>query len=868
MIHMAGHEAARLGGFRRNSHLATGAMTVLVVVVALTARGCNRGSQKSDGPASDSTPQGQISVTPIVDLGKYPPASGGGTLLAALQCQPDGTSFPKGYTATWNLPRKMEADTVLWIVEYDQARKRWCGTRELAYVSADGLTASGTLYHFSDHAVQDAPPASWSVHCRFVTEWIWLLANYSYEMDKLARAVSRKYGSELKLGPQAYLPPQEMMSDARAVRVADNTVEIGGLTADNTFVTIEDEAALQRARAKFRQKKDAYEAAFDKSFSHWLQATTQGNDAVSVAAIWNAVADLRVLQRVWKSERTLINDFWGEIGRFARKELVGKVTSAYHSVLLKTMKLTPGWIAKNIVKYEFDQAWATRWREGFEAFFDGPKGGDASGLITILTDWGDASIHALAWPNVKFEVDPGTDPRQIGGFEEFYTGPAMQASQGAIMRRQFGEPSVNCRIKAPPEEQIDPSSTRYRNVELRLDDTKMRSLVDSGKIRVEYMWNGQAIDAVVAVGYIDGYRDLEAKFKQIDKDISDRMLKGVDQWTQVVKGPDRVKAAAAMRLYTKDLQKIVADEKSSGGYIKAGAGHVLGWVGRASPFYLKPLIGGVKWMIGAKVDEKTPRGQLLDVLEEQSILSATAIVPTPTVEPVFPDRIADLAKLMSLDDDSQSDTYALTQIELVDPKDGKLTSTIKTQPYYHSTVCTLTAKQVLCDISFFNFNDNKRLLNAVTKWEFEVPREFTRPHDTADGRWTNGQTAATPKIKLIGSLVSSDVGKLPTQVMFNACTSAKIANDPVPHAAAYVFLDSSNTDGQIFKYDTSAARVGAFNSALSKKVVMEYSLVMQHLHSDAPSDTLPLLITVSSGLGEQCKLRLVYRRGQPPMKLP
>jgi hypothetical protein len=631
---------------------------MVVAAVAVQAGSCKsrRAEESSSGAASQ--PAGAAGrndgVKPIKDLSSLPPASGGGTIAAALDCWPSDKEFRDGYMATWPLAVKQPPRTAMWIVQLDEKRKIWKGSGDFALVSADGAAATGKLYHFSSNAVQNTPPDTWATMGHYQTEWVWLLANYSREMDKLARAVSNKYRDKLKIPPLAYVTADQWLAEGKEINVADDKTDIGGIPIDNGRVTIADDKLLKAARREFKEKKDLYEDTFGRSFGLWMDAATTG-DAAGAVAIWQCVADLRFLDKAWKSESGWLYDFWGELGKWARGKLAGKLASLYQKGLgvkklaaLMDIKLggVTGWATgqgEGWVKDRLKQSIA----DGLTELTNGPKTKSIPELVAILTAWGDTQVLELAWPDVDAAKPPAGDPRRIGAAEGFATGPGVLAGHDVILDRRFQAHPTIARIKKR-EDQTDPYVAVYRTPQVIIDYSIMRDLIAKGQMEVSYNHHNLAMTDTVQVRDLEGFDDLKKQFQQIEKDLDKLNEAGIKLWTDAMHSGNHARIAACLRLYSKDLQAMMASQQT---YKKLKAGAMDAIADKlidALPSVLSWFGSVVKTGISS-MDDKTPREKFAETIEEQSILAASMVSPA-VPKTVFADRVPDLAKLMKLKD--------------------------------------------------------------------------------------------------------------------------------------------------------------------------------------------------------------------------
>jgi hypothetical protein len=121
-------------------------------------------AQSANGPVSVRVPAGaltattQITVTPIASgaLSTVLPLST--MLLGAAMFDPSGTSFPSGSPAelTLALPSARTPNSTLWLLMLDSSDNHWDYAAQ-AVVSADGLSATASVNHFSTYALAMLP---------------------------------------------------------------------------------------------------------------------------------------------------------------------------------------------------------------------------------------------------------------------------------------------------------------------------------------------------------------------------------------------------------------------------------------------------------------------------------------------------------------------------------------------------------------------------------------------------------------------------------------------------------------------------------------------------------------------------------------
>lgn len=95
----------------------------------------------------------RLSATLLRDLTKFRSPARNNPLLSCGRFKPDGATFPDGLEVVFPLAKAEAPGSILWIVNGDfedvPENVSWLGTGESAKVNADGLSATGTVYHFS-----------------------------------------------------------------------------------------------------------------------------------------------------------------------------------------------------------------------------------------------------------------------------------------------------------------------------------------------------------------------------------------------------------------------------------------------------------------------------------------------------------------------------------------------------------------------------------------------------------------------------------------------------------------------------------------------------------------------------------------------
>ncbi|MDB5312389.1 MAG: hypothetical protein JWO38_6591 [Gemmataceae bacterium] len=109
-------------------------------------------------PGGAPRPETKPTAKAIDDLATVPAIEGGVRLLAAGKFEPEGAQFPGGLKVTWPLKEARPAGSPLYIVTLVPAENKWRWTGETATVAADGGSAAGTVWHFSDIGLGDGPP--------------------------------------------------------------------------------------------------------------------------------------------------------------------------------------------------------------------------------------------------------------------------------------------------------------------------------------------------------------------------------------------------------------------------------------------------------------------------------------------------------------------------------------------------------------------------------------------------------------------------------------------------------------------------------------------------------------------------------------
>ncbi len=138
----------------------------LLVWVGLVLAGCSGKSESPPVSSSEAPPAGpvnppvEITVTPITDLDGLLKPEQDVHLVAAARLEPDGTCFPAGVQVVWPLPQSRPAGTRLYVAVLDERERCWRDTGCTAVVDGSGLSAAGTVYHFSVNALTDVPPTA------------------------------------------------------------------------------------------------------------------------------------------------------------------------------------------------------------------------------------------------------------------------------------------------------------------------------------------------------------------------------------------------------------------------------------------------------------------------------------------------------------------------------------------------------------------------------------------------------------------------------------------------------------------------------------------------------------------------------------
>lgn len=259
-----------------------------ILAVLLSACG-----KKDPGPSAGGPPPGPGAAgaveprgTPVADLAALPALPTGERPVAASTFEPSGARFPDGLEVSWTLASPRPAGTELWIQVLDPETRTWYPTGELATVSADGVSARGRVRHFSEIGLTDTPG--------FVTEWVWLAAEYPKRLKRLAREMSDKYRQAFELPETFRLTIEEWMDESGSATLSH--VETWTGVPRPMSVEVKRTHCLLEARQEFRRMREALETAFASSLRNWLAAVERG-DAASVAALWAANADLKRLAK-------------------------------------------------------------------------------------------------------------------------------------------------------------------------------------------------------------------------------------------------------------------------------------------------------------------------------------------------------------------------------------------------------------------------------------------------------------------------------------------------------------------------------------------------------------------------------------------
>jgi len=639
------------------------------VLFGLIISGCSKSDDTSSSPSSSSEssnstieyvrPTQPDGVTQVQSLDTLPKLDNGGKLVAGLHCEPTGFESRQGVPVLFSLRIPRPPDTILWIITVDPRSNSWRSTGEVAIVAPSGNEAVGPLYHFCDYGLTNIP-VTVQERPRYSTEWVWLFSIYDKRLDDLARAITEKYRGPLGLPEHAYVTVVEWLATEPRLEVATLTPEINGAPIDNPPLVMRNPACLAAARAEFAAKKKLIDTVYRQSFENWT-AVAGGSGPRAVPAIWQAVVDLRLLRQEKFGDRTATSRqfiFRRELDKSVgarMAELLGAASA--RQVNDRLVACVCDFISRgrdDFAKERIAGKTADKIKDWFVGAFIDVLAGDGSEvnlerLIEMLTRWGDALIDQAGYPSRP--TDPvaadASDFRNLKASptDGYLTGFAIKWDYENVLSKHFGSHKATAKI-------LGGKNHKARCV---LTLAEMRTLAGHLKIDAYDDSDGAPVARQVSSLWIIEYPALRKELEAIEKETRQRGTGGESAWFDQVAGPNKLQAAAALRLLMYDLRalmqndKIPVDEREKSMLRMTTA--LMKSAPKSTEPFLKPFAAVVHYFIQEYADYMWPSHltQLIDMLDNRCLRSALSLLPAPTVQEVCPNREKDLDQVLFVD---------------------------------------------------------------------------------------------------------------------------------------------------------------------------------------------------------------------------
>ncbi len=323
-----------------------------------------------------------------IDPTSLPAPDNRAKLVGAARLQPDGLALPEGVSVTWPLAYKRWPGSPLFIASWDPAQKKWIGSGEEAVVADNGIEATGLVRHFSDHGLVDRRVGGYS----YETEWVFMLAAYERDLDRLAKDLSNATRTSLGLPGGVNLTTQQWLAPG-PLTIGDKTI---------------DAACLAAASAFFASRKKRLDDAFAGVFESW-SAVTRAGDATSVIAQWEAIRDLRHLG----DERG--TNWKATVAVWAREQARDEIVDKSIDLLKKGVEKYAGKAPPDFLVEPAKKKLKTSVDEGFTKLFGNPAQAECTDVADTFAEIADRQlfdlIYAVKPGTVYGPTAPGLDPQ-------------------------------------------------------------------------------------------------------------------------------------------------------------------------------------------------------------------------------------------------------------------------------------------------------------------------------------------------------------------------------------------------------------------------------------------------------------------------
>lgn len=544
------------------------------------------------------------------------------------------------------------------------------GMRGIRRVARRALAAalvvvSAAVGVVDDATAQSAPPVMRSENQQFHTEWVWLLWSYDKHLERLARAVTDKYREGLAIPGGYTIMAQHWMVFPPPI---------------DPKMIVERRACAESAQREFLAGKTKLDKAFADAFANWTKAAYAVSPQGAVT-VWRTVEDLRRLRHLWfgsgrPGEANL--NLRALLAKDTSQRIGGALETAAKPLLTavdRQLTLLPAFVREKIKSFATDSIaqFEEKLRRGLTGILAVRDPAELDGMILALTAWGDVVLDGVAYPSLRMgPQQPGADPRGLGGFSyppyryytlvshppfyeerqatvEYNTGFAIKWNFDHLLLREY--PVAPIRY-APRQDAV----VRRAMGSVRLDAHDVARLVQGAQIAKRLDQAGPLDRAVwMKAGDLapGDFHAAVSRYQQVVQSLTQRGAAGEAAWWAAVTGPDRARAASAIRLLQADLARIVQEwdeEKVSLEVRKWAITRAKGAFAKA-PAYLGPLTGVIDHYFNRLVEYQSRdlREEFRQQLDAVAIRVAVSIVPPPAIPAVLADRETDPARLLALE---------------------------------------------------------------------------------------------------------------------------------------------------------------------------------------------------------------------------
>ena len=473
--------------------------------------------------------------------------------------------------------------------------------------------------------------AAEGVGARYATEWVWMISVHDRQLDRLAQELTEKYRQSLNL-------PEGKSLDVRQWLDVDKDLEWKSVipgrdkAATQVDAVVPASQCLAAARAEFTSRRQALEAALAQSLANWTQ-TVSKRDASSVAAIWQAAADLRFLA-VEKDSLP------GALSSLPR-QLTAAGVKAIETAVGQFFGMKPDFGDATVVEKLLGKAWNKGADEAenyvsellttqFQLAMGGADPKALENLRDSLIRWADVMVDEVAYPRPR----PATDYRGLGSNVVFQTGYAVALAPDLFLAKAFGTKTIRVAPAGVP-------------TEVELSVAEMEKLARGEKLTRSAAGGGAVGVVNIGAADIPQFTNWLKDLKGLQTQAAELGAKGQQVFDSRVSGEDPLLALSAMRVLITDLRKINADDTLTPEIRKYVMKKVVSGIlkNKANPysaalgvFVSDTLDEAVDFLLPDKTEE------FLKKLERQSLSRGPGAGRLPLVAPQGEASLAELVK--------------------------------------------------------------------------------------------------------------------------------------------------------------------------------------------------------------------------------